>query len=363
MAQPQDKEQMASAIDAIASRAMGVDPQQAAAPANPQQAAPPPQAQAPAPEAPVESDQGKAATQGSPDTEGDAIAAEAVIYEIDFGDMDKEGNKKKRNLTDQQIKSTFDRYSAMNYKNAQYKPVQDVIEQIAKANPGMDMQTMAREMLNIYNAQVSNPTMGNTQGDASGKDQTGAPPESLAGMLSKWEDDNAVALPPGYKDMLTTGAGEMQLVKQELAKTQRALQQVLAQSQGVADAAKNQVEKSNTDKVGAVKQQIANNLDKAQAALKLPDDKADDFMLFSAERGFTLEDFIDPNLTIKVMNDFANNMNSPEMDRMKDIASRRQAYTGSLGSTPTSGPAAAPSQTDSTFDKMSAAIMSKKGLS
>ena len=63
------------------------------------------------------------------------------------------------------------------------------------------------------------------------KDQTGAPPESLAGMLNKWEEENAVSLPPGYKDMLTRGAGEMEFMKQELAQTKRALQQVLAQSQ------------------------------------------------------------------------------------------------------------------------------------
>ena len=156
MATPQDKEQQASAIDAIASKAMGVEPQMAA-PAATQEA---PAQETPRP--PEDSDQGKAAAQGSPETEGDAITAEAVVYEIDFGDVDKEGNKKKRNLTEQQIKATFDRYSAMNYKNAQYKPVQDVIEQIAKQNPGMDMNTMAQEMINIYNAQVSNPTMGNT---------------------------------------------------------------------------------------------------------------------------------------------------------------------------------------------------------
>lgn len=356
MATPQDKEQQASAIDAIASKVMGVEPQ-IAAPAATEEA---PAQETPRP--PEDSDQGKAAAQGSPETEGDAITAEAVVYEIDFGDVDKEGNKKKRNLTEQQIKATFDRYSAMNYKNAQYKPVQDVIEQIARQNPGMDMNTMAQEMINIYNAQVANPTMGNTQGDASGKDQTGAPPESLAGMLNKWEEENAVSLPPGYKDMLTRGAGEMEFMKQELAQTKRALQQVLAQSQGVADAAKNQVQNSNKDKVTAVRQQIANNLDRTQQALGLPDDKADDFMTFFAERGFTQEDFIDPQLTLKVMQDFKNNMDSPEMERMRGIAQRRQSYTGSLGSTPSAGGMDTQPQGDSTFDKMSAAIMSKKGI-
>ena len=44
-------------------------------------------------------------------------------------------------------------------------------------------------------------------------------------------------------------------------------------------------------------QSIANNLDQAQAALRLPDDKGNDFMIFAAERGFTLEDFADQTLT------------------------------------------------------------------
>ena len=110
----------------------------------------------------------------------------------------------------------------------------------------------------------------------------------------------------------------------------------------------------------AVRQQIANNLDRTQQALGLPDDKADDFMTFFAERGFTQEDFIDPQLTLKVMQDFKNNMDSPEMERMRGIAQRRQSYTGSLGSTPSAGGMDTQPQGDSTFDKMSAAIMSKE---
>ena len=57
-------------------------------------------------------------------------------------------------------------------------------------------------------------------------------------------------------------------------------------------------------------------------------------------------------------------MNSPEMDRMKAMAERRQAYTGSLGSTPsaTPSPEGANPQGESTFDKLSASVMSKRGL-
>jgi hypothetical protein len=354
MALPQDPQQQASAIDALASKAMGVEPQQV-----PQQA--PQQA---APQAPMEeTTQDKAADVASPQTEGDKIAAEAIIYEVDFGEKDEEGNKKKRPLTDNQIKATFERYSAMNHKNAQYKPVQDVMEQIAKANPNMSMDDMAKNMIAIYNSQVSNPTMGNTQGERPQK--AGQPNQPQQGgldqVLSKWEEDNAISLPPEYKNLIVGGQSEMQVMKQQLAQTQRALQQVLSQSQGVADAAKSQVQASTTDKVGAIKQTIANNLDKVQQALRLPDDKGNDFMVFAAERGFTLEDFVDERLTAKVMNDFKNNMDSPEMERMRDIASRRQAYTGSMGSTPSSSPAATPDG-ETTFDKMSARIMNKKGM-
>ena len=242
MAIPQDPQAQASAIDALASKAMGVEPQQP-----PQQ---PPQEAAPTPPK-EETTQDKAADVASPETEGDKIAAEAIIYEVDFGEVDADGNKKKRPLTDSQIKSTFERYSAMNHKNAQYKPVQDVIEQIAKANPQMNMQEMAQNMIAIYNSQVANPTMGNTQGEKQQKpgqpaNQTATP---LDQVLSKWEEDNAISLPPEYKNLIVGGQSEMQVMKQQLAQTQRALQQVLSQSQGVADAAKSQVQASNTNQV------------------------------------------------------------------------------------------------------------------
>ena len=117
---PQDQ---AAMIDAIAAQTMGVEP------AVPQQAAP-------ASEPKKDTAADTAAEKGSPETEGDKMTAEAIVYEIDFGETDAEGNKKTRNLTPNQIKSTFERYSAMNYKNAQYKPITDVIENYMRANPG-----------------------------------------------------------------------------------------------------------------------------------------------------------------------------------------------------------------------------------
>jgi hypothetical protein len=114
-------------------------------------------------------------------------------------------------------------------------------------------------------------------------------------------------------------------------------------------------------KVDAIRQSIANNLDRAQAEFQLPDDKAEDFMTFASERGFTMEDFIDPMLVRKVMGDYKANAESPEMERLRAIAQRRQAFTGTMGSSP-AGPAAIATDTpqDATFNKLSNYVMGKQ---
>ena len=58
--------------------------------------------------------------------------------------------------------------------------------------------------------------------------------------------------------------------------------------------------------------------------------------MFAAERGYTMEDFADPQLTIKVMTDYKNNKSSPEMARL-EIMGKRQAFTGSVGQTANAG--------------------------
>ena len=164
--------------------------------------------------------------------------------------------------------------------------------------------------------------------------------------------------------MMHNGHG-MANIQSQLQQTQQMLQQVLANSAGVADAAKAGMQGAQTQQIQAVRQQIANNIDRVQQAIGLPDSAANDFMVFAGERGYTLEDFVDPQLTIKVMQDFKNNMNSPEMERMKAMAERRQAYTGSLGSTPSAStaPANANATEPSTFDKLANQAMANRGFS
>lgn len=345
MATPQSQDQMAAMVDSMAAKQMGVAPQQAQA--------------APQKEAPKkDSAQETAAEKGSPETEGDKIGAEAVIYDVQFGDQT-------RKLTPQQIASTFERYSALNHKQAQYKPVMDLIDQYMRTT-GENPQQFAKRLQALQKAQASNPQMGNTEGDRSGPPYPKAENKGdFDSALKKWEEDNAASLPPGYREMMVGQRQSMAQMQQQLQQTQRMLQQVLAQSQGMTEAAKQGMAGATSKQAQAIRQQISNNIDRSQQALKLPDNKAQDFMTFAAERGYTMEDFADIQLTFKVMQDFKNNMDSPEMERMRQIAQRRQAFTGSLGSTPstTSAPAAGDGAAPSRFDEFAAQAMAKRGMS
>jgi len=337
MATPQDPQAAAAAIDQIASQRMGVQPQV------PQQAAPAP--------APKDSAEDQASAKGSPDTEADKMDAEAVTYDING-----------KQLSAKQISSTMDRYAALNHKHMQMSPIFNLAEKVMKANPNASSKQVADKIDALIKGQSSNPTLGNTKGEASGD----APPaEDMDAMMSKWEKDNAATLPPMYKEMMSGANGQgqtMATMQQQLAQTQQMLQQVMAQSAGVADAAKQGMNQAESTQVSAIQKSIANNVDRVQQHLQLPDEQAESFMAFAAERGFTMEDFIDPQLTLKVMTDFKNNLNSPEMERIMNIAKRRQAMTGSFGSTPTAGPAGETPQS-SRFDDFASKAMSNKGLS
>ena len=361
--QKQDPQMAADAISRIASNQLGVPTQQAQT----QQPAPPAtQQQAPKPK---DTATEQAASKGSPDTEGDKMVAEAVVYEIDFGETDKDGNKKKRELTPNQIKSTFERYSALNHKNAVYKPITDVIDQYMRANPGVSTKQIAEQLANISKAGESNPTMGNTQGDKPGvyEKDTALKSGDMEASLKKWEEDNAVTLPPGFRDMMNMSAqgnSSVSAMQQELAQMKNMLRQVVAQSAGMADAAKAGFQTGENAQITAAKQTIANNLDRVQQALGLADGDAQEFQMFAAERGYTMEDFADPQLTIKVMTDYKNNKSSPEMARLREIMGKRQAFTGSVGQTANAGDVASPQgDAPNTFDRFTNQVMSKKGYS
>jgi hypothetical protein len=81
---------------------------------------------------------------------------------------------------------------------------------------------------------------------------------------------------------------------------------------------------------------ISNNLDRMAQKTGLGEDQAEDFRIFAFERGYTSEDFLDPQLAMKVGTDYKNSIESGDMERLREIAKRRQAFTGTVGNTPQS---------------------------
>lgn len=351
----------AKMIDQMASSRLGPAPDAGAgpgAPASPEQAAaaaapPPPQAAPQAAPEPKDKDtaQDKATEAGAPADASTKMGADPVIYDIDFG----EG--KKRKMTPEQIKGISERYSALNYQHAQMKPVIDLVENLLKSNPDAKPEHVAQFMEQALRATQKNPQMGDPNADAPGRENKESPPD--VDPLAKWEEENAATLPPGYREMMTGN----QSIQQQMAQMQQMLQQVLAGASGVADAARAGNEDARSERINAIRQSIANNIDRAQAQLQLPDTEAENFMAFAAERGYSLEDMVDPRLTTQVMQDFKNSLNSPEFERLMEINKRRQAWTGApMPSAPTGPAGQVPGEGtgNKMFDDLTRSVMTRR---
>ena len=315
---PQDMDQVAR----IAARQMGAEAPQAAP-----QAAPQP---APKPKEAPETAQEKASEAGSPKTEGDKSSQDPVVYKVKMGDSERE-------LTPQQISGTFERYRDLNYKQAQMKPITELAEKMMKAGNASPDQ-VAKFINAAAQAFTKNAKMGQSRPAQQGVAQPTQPPvnaqnisEKMAAEFKKYEDENAISLPPGYRE----GLDEIQRMKGQMQQQMVAMQKVLQASQSNAQAGVNAAQQAGQDRAGVVRQAISNNLDSAQQANGLPDSDAKLFMAFAGERGYTAEDFADKALTNKVMQDFKNAKNGPELARLQEVQQRRQAFMQS----PNKGPA------------------------
>ena len=202
MANPQDMEQVAR----IAGQQLG-----APAPAEKPEADPKPTTQE------------TAQKVGSPETEGDRSQMEAVMYEIEV-------NGNKRNLTPQQISSTLERYSSLNHQHAQMKPVIELAKQLMQGTKG-DANQAAGLITKALRAMTKNTELGR----ATEQKQAGtATPQTKATMqqsmeeaLAKYEEDNAITLPPGYREQMMK-LGQME---QMMGKQMQAMNSILQRSQ------------------------------------------------------------------------------------------------------------------------------------
>jgi hypothetical protein len=317
---------------------------------SPQSSAPQPQENQPTP-------QEIAAKGVSPSTEGDKQSKDAAqIMRLKFGDQDRE-------LSEAQVKGTFDRYSALNFKHQNLKPVVDLAEKMLQAaqqkNPNASAKDLAKFMTAAAKAQTHNPMMG--KGSQNPEDALRAQTVSSQdndSAMKQWEDDNAVTLPPMYRESMS-GMAKMQEENREL---RQMLQQVIQGQQGVTESTQKQLEQSDSREGSVMQQRIGNNLQQAQSALNLPDEAEQEFMQFAYSRGYTVEDFIDPELTMMVAKDFKQNQDAPELERLRGITQKRQAFTGNASGAPAVSNQAPASSPDQTFiDAITNKTMTSRG--
>lgn len=296
--------------------------------------------------------QEQASAVGSPETEGDKSQMEAVIYEIEM-------NGNKRNLTPQQISSTFERYSKLNHQHAQMKPVLELAQQLMTATKG-DPGKAANMMRNALSAMTKNTQLGNNRPKQEGvaAPQTQAPASTnLDEQLAKYEEENAITLPPGYREQMTK-LGQME---QMMGQQMKAMQMVLGQARQGAQQGSQAAQAAQADRMMVVQQSIANNLDRVQQKYNFADEEANDFMVFAGERGYTTEDFADINLLDRVANDYKSVKVSPEFERLKEQNARRQSFLRTQTSTPMSNAEAAKGG-DNTLDRLAQSAMSRRNM-
>lgn len=311
--------------------AEGEAPAQEAAPAPSQQAQP--QEQPTAQEAANEK-------VGAVD-EGGQMNQQAVTFKVKFGDMERE-------LTENQIASTFERYAKLNHMHqAEIAPMRPVLalakaiqDEAVKNGKNVGPGEVAQLLAAATKAMIHNPQMGQA---VSGNH----PVDAWEAELGKWEQENAVSLPPKYKEAMRQMTG----MQGQMQQMQSILQQMAGQARTVGESAKAELQDARTAQLDAIRGTIGTNLARAQQQFGLPDEAENDFMQFAMTRGYTMEDFVDPRLTMTVVQDFKNNMNSPEMERLRALTAKRQAFTGAPSGAPSgmSGMRGAAASADSAF--------------
>lgn len=351
-------------MDAVASQQLGQANAEAGAPppgAVPPQAAPPtpqqPATPPPQPETPPTATE-KVMEANAPNTEGDNQTMEAYI-DVPFGEGDL------RRMSQTQIAGMATRYKDLNHKNAMNKPLEpamNLVKQImdqARANgheaTGDDVAQFLHAAANAY---VKNPQMGGNQDPTPDRPDDGLGAEMDA-EIARWEAENAVTLPPMYRQ----GFKLIQSLTAENAQMRDAMQSMLQQSQQITADATGLVEQSAQKSDDAAKLMAANNLNAAQSKYQLPDEAEKDFFTFAFERGYAVEDFVDAGLVDKIMADFSANRQGPEMERLRTMASRREAFTGAPNSSPASSgnaPNADPNQ--AFMDAVTQQAKEKRGM-
>ncbi len=324
------------------------------APADPAAAAAAPQAAAPqaapqaAPAQAPQTPQEQATQQVAPQTEG----TNAKKDPFEFFEVDGKA------YTPDQLRGIANRYKGLNYEHqTKVAPISKSVEFLnalreAAQEDGtpLDDAALASLLENALTAySTKNPTLGHTASQANAapsgqpRSDTTVPithgnGQSVQDQIAQWESDNAISLPPAWKDAMVA-SGDM---KAQLGALNERLNQMAQLGQQTAQTAEQQLQQAQATHQDAGRQQLVNNLQYIQQKYQFPDEQEQDFMNFVQLRGYDTFELMDRTLAETLAQDFKNNLNAPEMERLRAMAERRQAFTGSLSPSPGGNTGGAP---------------------
>ncbi len=319
----EDQDQVAR----IAAAQMGMPPQAPAAPP-----APPP---APERDTAVEIAQ----TDAAPKTEADAANEEPYSF------IEVEHRGEKRQFTPNQITGTLDRYTALNNKHMNMKPLLDVAENMANTT-GKPMDQVMNGMLDLMKRGLSKNTQLGGDGTQSARPGADTPApqnaDNAPDPFANWEAENDVSLPPGYREQQKM----MGNLTQQVAQMTNMMQGVLQQAQGTAQGAVEKEQSAVRMAEQAMRERVQLNLDTLADKHGLTEEDAEKFQVWLGEGGYLMNEMADPNLAERVVSDFARAKNGPEYERLKAINERRQAYQGTMAASPSEGAGPPPTPED-----------------
>lgn len=249
--------------------------------------------------------------------------------------------------TPDQIKGMVSRYKGINYEHqtkvAPMKKSVDLLHQLRTTaqEDGLELDDdqLAAMLETALTAYAKNPVVnkGTETPQTTGRQdfnvdtQTGKDAgKTMEQQLEDWERDNAITLPPAYKQAISE-TGNLKTQVEQLMQMVQNMGKTGAQTAAVAE---DQLKQATTAQSEAGKQQIMNNMARIQNEYKFPDESEQDFMAFVQGRGYDLWELMDYPLAKTLAEDFKNNQAAPELDRMRTIQQKRQAFTGNLSPAP-----------------------------
>lgn len=354
-------------IASIAGKHLGAPPADAAAPQpGAQQPAPQPAAKSADP-SPTSMERAQAKV--APADAAEDASKDAVSF-LKVGD---------REYTEQQIKGTLDRYRDLNFRWQSNKPVVDVVTRLVENARKNGHDPKPDEVAGLVDAAVNaflkNPQMG---GQKKGDSKSGEGKPAMSGeantnlgdnddddsVYSQWETENAVKLPPGFKETAKQSKEMSKKLDQVLSLFDQIISGGLAGQKSV-DQASQQVQQAQGMQANAATQMITNNLNVAfqQAGISVDPQVRGDFRMFAAQRGYDFPDFMDAGLTATVVADYKANKDAPEIARLRSVAQKRQAFTGMVEGAPGAGGGAAPAaKGDPMLESLVSTAMQKRGI-